>query len=146
MVPNVNMGIVDVRDVAKAHIQAALLPADKAQGRRFFLYNKSVSMMDMSKMMMKEFPTYKISTTKAPYFLLYLISFFNASAAAILPGWGKVTLVDNEPSRTVLKIDYHPIERTMCDSGHSLIFHGFISKKEGYAPPSTNWTPLSSGA
>jgi dihydroflavonol-4-reductase len=140
LVPDVTIGVVDVRDVALAHIRAALSP--ETNGRRFILYNESVSMLRMAEIMTKEFPAYGISTRAAPYFIMWIASFFNSGAAAVLPSWGKKTLFDNQPSKDVLKISYHPVERSICDAGHSLIFHEFVTRKAGYTPPKPDWAPL----
>ena len=78
---------------------------------------------------------------QAPYFLIYILSFFDESLGLILPGIGKRREFNNTPSIEVLKINYTDFDKTFADYGHSLIYYGHVKKLPGYVPPSENWTP-----
>ena len=42
MLPKISFGVVDVRDVARAHIKALQAPPESVNGRRFILYRESL--------------------------------------------------------------------------------------------------------
>lgn len=59
--PHVWIPLVDVRDVAKAHVQAILVP--EANGKRFVLVNKMVEFMEVPNMLREKWgKDYKLQT------------------------------------------------------------------------------------
>ena len=72
-----------------------------------------------------------------------MLSFLVPAMRLVLRRIGKVTRYDTTPSKEVLGLEYRPIETTISDYGHSLVFHGLARKLPGYKPPSENWSPES---
>lgn len=144
MLPKLSFGVVDVRDVAMAHIKALEASDDVVSGRRFLLYERSMWFKDMASEMKKTFSPmgYKFPSMEAPYFAMWILSFFDASIRLVLPGWGKWSEFDSTPSREVLKVEYHPIADTIAMYGHSLVFHKLSRKLSGYTAPTDGWKPV----
>ncbi len=46
-IPKISFGLVDVRDVAQAHVNA--IKSDEAQGKRFIVCNESIWFVDIGK-------------------------------------------------------------------------------------------------
>ncbi len=76
--PHVQFPMVDVRNVAEAHLQAILVP--EAAGKRFILVHEGYWFMDMSTWLVEKFPNseYKIVRKKLPKPLVWLGSLFNS--------------------------------------------------------------------
>lgn len=62
MVPKISFSVVDVRDVARAHILALQKPAEVVNGKRFILSGDSYWFKDMAGMLSNTFESqgYKI--------------------------------------------------------------------------------------
>ena len=76
--------------------------------------------------------------------MMWMLSFFDEAIAFLLPMLSEFTLFDNTPSQEVLGIEYRPMEETMKDYCHSLIYFGYVKRLPGYTAPSSGWTPASS--
>jgi nucleoside-diphosphate-sugar epimerase len=69
--PDLRFGVVDVRDVAQAHVLAAIKP--EAEGR-YLLASQSSGILEMAKMIEKQYPVrYKLPKGALPKWLLYLV-------------------------------------------------------------------------
>ncbi|XP_072017994.1 uncharacterized protein [Amphiura filiformis] len=128
----INFGIVDVRDVAKAHINAMTEP--EAVGRRHILVNKSMWMSDMAEILKAEFQQhgYNVSTSNLPKFIFKIVAIFDKEAKEMAPIWNKTFDFDNTRMRQVLKIEPTPIQDTFIDMGYSIIEGGYIQKHKNY--------------
>ena len=123
-VPDMKIGTVDVRDVAAAHRLAATVP--EAAGERFALWAQETSIQHWSRVLAKEFAPlgYKVPTTRAPYPLLWLLSWFDQAIAVILPRVGKSkSEVDNSKVQRVLGLTFTEEEKSMIDAGYACIEH-----------------------
>ena len=69
--PNAWIGVVDVRDVARAHVIAMTHAA--AAGRRFLLAPEALTFVEMGACLQKVYPQYKWPTGTVPKALLYLV-------------------------------------------------------------------------
>lgn len=113
-VPELNFGVVDVRDVALAHIQAALLP--EAKGRHLIV-SKAMSTLEMGQVLIDEFQTkYPFPKSYLPRFILYLFGPFQGFNWAYLrKNIGFPMRVDNSYSKKNLQMEYRPVEETLVD-------------------------------
>ena len=130
----INFPLVDVRDVAAAHIKG--MTVEEANGHRFILVSGNLWMSEVAEIIQKEFDPqgYKIKTRKLPKFLLWLGSIFDSSAKKILPVVGKQLTYDTTPMKTVLGIESIDQQKMLIDMAYSLIEYGFVEKKPGYQP------------
>ena len=109
-----NIGFVDVRDVAKAHLFAA--NNNNAEGRHI-ICNKSLSLLEFSNVIESQFPKkYKLPKSNAPKFMLYLIGWmFDLSFKFVSKNIGYPLKFNNTKSRKNLGVKYLPIEETVKD-------------------------------
>ena len=107
-VPAFPFGVVDVRDVAEAHIAAAFVP--EAAGRHI-TNGSNTDMVEMAKGMipaMKEAPVPKLLLwTLAPYIGL--------TRNFVSKNMGYKMNFDNSKAKNELGIDFYPLEKTMGD-------------------------------
>ena len=74
MYPDMNLPIVDVRDVARMHVRAISTP--ESIGRRFAGNAGALHMVDFAKTLADAYPDRKISTRKAPNLLIKMMGMF----------------------------------------------------------------------
>lgn len=84
-VPKVQIVVVDVREVALAHLRA--LTVEAAKNQRFLLGNTSFWIKDMAKTLKEIYPDYKISSKEISYCPIKFASFFNSQVKLLLPMW-----------------------------------------------------------
>jgi len=128
-VPNLAFGVVDVRDVARAHILAAFNPAAKG---RYITNNTELTMLQISTILRQHFgKAYPFPTMVVPKFMVWLIG----------PLMGPVTRefvaknvswplkFDNSRSRKELGLQYHPVEQTITEHFQQIIDDGLLKKR-----------------
>ncbi|KAH9503821.1 hypothetical protein Btru_063923 [Bulinus truncatus] len=130
--PKFNFGVIDVRDVAKAHIKCMTL--DEAQGHRHILCSGNLWLSDIAKILDKEFRSqgYNIPTGELPNFVVTLAGIFDKSIKSGKALASKVTLLDNSRMKNILGITPIPIEQTFVDMGYTMIENGFVEKTSNY--------------
>ena len=118
IVPSTSRGFVDVRDVAVAHVKA--IQIEKAANQRFILYNERVPQPTLYNWLSTEFndkpEEYAINGGKQP---IMVPTKLNPNGRS-----GGGDLVDNTKSKTILQIQYTPLQQTMIDFGKQLISSG----------------------
>jgi nucleoside-diphosphate-sugar epimerase len=123
--PEVGFAIVDVREVAAAHIAAAYL--ENASGR-YILSGHSTSPPDIAKVIAKKYsPEYPVVTSAFPYFLwplIWLVAPYTGQGMDrrfILGNLSCKIHVDNSKSKEELGIEYRSLEETCQEMYQSLI-------------------------
>ncbi|TGN20196.1 SDR family oxidoreductase [Leptospira idonii] len=113
-VPDMMMGIVDVRDVAKAHIAAGLTPTAKG---RHLTTAKTLSFVEVAKILKDHYgKKYKIPTSTIPKLVTYIIGpFFGLSWEHISKNVGVPFDLDNSYSIKDLGITYRPVSETLVE-------------------------------
>ncbi|MBU2915521.1 NAD-dependent epimerase/dehydratase family protein [Reichenbachiella agariperforans] len=108
-VPDLQHGLVDVRDVAHAHIFAA---QDEYATGRFLLVNEVMSLLQLAKFLHKkfgeefDFPRKELSSR-----MLYFFGFTKGfSRKYVMENVGKPLKIDNTRSRNELGVYYKPVE------------------------------------
>lgn len=112
--PELYFGFVDVRDVASAHILA--LENDKAEGRHI-LCERSMTVMNMSKIIEAEFPKkYKLPTMISPKWLMSIIGpLFGVTRKFVKRNVGFKFKLNASKSKQELGLTYTPIEKSIKD-------------------------------
>jgi dihydroflavonol-4-reductase len=100
MIPDMAMGMVDVRDVAKLHVAA--MTAIGAAGKRFIASTAEPVEMATVARVLRDAGYAKAPTMKAPTFLLKLLSLVDREAKGMLPFIGKKAALDNSATLRVL--------------------------------------------
>ncbi|MCF8369157.1 MAG: aldehyde reductase [Bacteroidales bacterium] len=126
--PELWFGIVDVRDVAKAHIKAGYTP--EAKGRHITC-NESASFYSMAQILRKQFGSdYPFPKSKVPKALIWLIApKAGLTRKFVLKNIGIKLNFDNTKSRRELGMDYIPIDKTLKDQFEQLVEDGLVVKK-----------------
>ena len=108
MIPDMAMGMVDVRDVAKLHVAA--MTASGAEGKRFIACTSEPVEMSMVAKILRDAGYKKVPTMKAPTFILKLMGLIDREAKGMLPFIGKKAVLDN--SATVAVLNWKPSPMT----------------------------------
>jgi nucleoside-diphosphate-sugar epimerase len=125
-VPDLYFGIVDVRDVAEAHVRAAL--NESAEGRHI-VSGPVMSMTEINRIVAREYPgRFPQPSRKLPKLLLYLFGPFQGF------GWryvhanvGRPFELETEKSRTRLGMEYRDVAATVRDQIDRLLETGLVS-------------------
>lgn len=127
-----NFPVVDVRDVAVAHIKA--MTVDDAAGKRHLIVNQNAWMKEMAQILSKEFKSqgYNVPTANCPNPILWMTSLFDRTIKMILPNIGKVYKFDNSRMKDVLGITPMEMKDTLIDMAYSLIEAGLVKKTKKY--------------
>ena len=142
MLANLNFGVIDVRDVAAAHIAAIEKP--EAAGNRYLVVSESAAAKDIVQVISQEFTPqgYKISTRQLPKVAVWASKLFNPMARAYYPTIGKVLHWSSERMKGELAIQPRPMKEAVIDLCYSLIDLGIVKKARGYlGHPSTRPEP-----
>jgi len=113
MVPDVAMGMVDVRDVAKLHVAA--LTATKANGKRFIAASSEPVEMAYVSQVLREAGFKKVPSRKAPSFAIKLMALFDREAKGLIPQLGKKIGYDNHETIELLGWKPTPLEQTFTE-------------------------------
>lgn len=127
-VPDLEFGLVDVRDVARAHIAAGFTP--DAEGR-YIVCEGTYNLLTMAEILKKRFPKYPLPKTLLPKALVWLVG---PIAAGISRRFVKLNVgyplrFDNARSRQILDIAYRPIEDTLTQHFQQMIDDGLLKKR-----------------
>ncbi|MDG2043084.1 MAG: NAD-dependent epimerase/dehydratase family protein [Maricaulis sp.] len=129
-VPDFRVGVVDVRDVAMAHVRAGFTPA--AEGRHITSGYDS-GFPEMAKMLRDEFgDKYGIPKSTAPKFLIWLFGpMINAALTrtVVSRNVGVDFKADNSKSVRELGMEYRPMETTLVEHFQDLVDSGRIKAK-----------------
>ena len=122
-VPDIKLGIVDVRNVGEAHLNAGYNP--DASGR-YIISSDSMDFLTIGKHLLEEFGNkYPIPKRVAPKFLVWLIApMIGIKRNFVSRNVGYAVHFNNTKSKKELAIDYIPVKDTVID-----FFQQFINEK-----------------
>lgn len=118
--PKLYFSVVDVRDVATAHVNA--LEREALEGR-FILYNQGMWMREMAELLRRRWPTRPIPKRGLPNWLVYASALVDPriNFAFLRRNLDVIRTLDNTRSRELLGIEYRPVAETIEDSATSFI-------------------------
>ncbi len=118
LLPDMKLGMVDVRDVARLHVAA--ITADGAAGRRFIAATSTpVDVVDLATAL-KDAGFTKVSTRRAPTPLLKIVALFDKSVRGTLPLVGRTILFDTQLTMELLDWVPTPVDQSIVDTARSL--------------------------
>ena len=124
------LGAVDVNDVAEAHIKAAYF--ENAEGRHI-IYNRSVKLIEIANIIKNKFgDKWALPKREAPKWLIWLIGPFvdkSLTRKMIKNNFGHPWRADNSKSKKFLSINYKPIEKSIEGMFQQMIDNGIAKKK-----------------
>jgi nucleoside-diphosphate-sugar epimerase len=126
-IPNINLGIVDVRDAADLHLRAMINPA--AKGQRFLaLSGGTMSLLEIAKLLKEKRPDVakKVSTRSMPDWLIRILALFNSEAKSISPMVGIYRNASNEKAKRLLGWQPGTNEEAILATVDSLVKYGAL--------------------
>ncbi|WP_438748853.1 NAD-dependent epimerase/dehydratase family protein [Pararhizobium sp. O133] len=124
--PDFRVPVVDVRDVADAHVRALQVP--EAIGERFIIAGETLSVKDIAMVLRRDYPAYarKIPRFVLPNWLAGIASRFDPGLKLIVAELGRDARVSNEKARRVLGWKPRPEAEAIRASADSLIAAGLV--------------------
>lgn len=122
LVPRINFSVVDVRDVARAHVRALATPA--SAGERVIAAAGYLPLPAMARVLKTAYPDRRIPTTPAPDWLLRALAPVLPQVRDAVPYLGRRDLVSNAKARALLGLDFIPPEEALLATAESLIARG----------------------
>ena len=125
-VPRVGFSLVDVRDVAEAHVRAMEAPV--AAGQRLVCSGEFYWLADVARVLKAHLAArgYKIVTRELPNWAVRLVALIDSSARSIVPQLGERKVID--ASRLAATLDWRPrpADQSIRDTADSLIELGVV--------------------
>jgi dihydroflavonol-4-reductase len=122
MLPDLKFAIVDVRDVAKMHVDA--IKIEETKGERILSSSETKSFVEIAKYLKSIYPQSKVKTTQAPTAIIKLLSIFDGTIKTILPQLGQPMKINNAKAKRLMGMNFIPVEVTLRDSADYLIKNG----------------------
>jgi dihydroflavonol-4-reductase len=124
--PNFGFAIVDVRDIADAHVRA--MTAAGINGERFLCAGDFLWMKDIAAILKDQLgqKAKRVPTRGLPDFVLRLVGRFDKTIGMVLPELGKVRICDASHAKAVLGWVPRPAAESIVDCANSLMAHGLI--------------------
>lgn len=128
-VPFLMFGLVDVRDVARAHILAGFTPG--ASGR-YITSAAEATLLQMAKILKQKFPAYPLPTSQLPKFVVWLVG---PIAAGVTRSFVKLNVghpihFDNSRGKSDLGLKYLPLEQTLCEHFEQMLEQGLVKRRD----------------
>jgi len=124
MLPDLKFAIVDVRDVAKMHVDA--IKTDATKGERILASSETKSFIEIAKLLKSSYPKSKVKTAQAPTFLIQFLAIFDGTVKSILPQLGKPMKISGAKAKRLLGMNFIPADVAIKESADYLIKNGFI--------------------
>ena len=127
-VPDLTMGMVDVRDVAQAHIQAGFTP--EASGRHIVSAGE-IELIEIGRILREHFGSgYPFPKKVSPKFVVSLAApLLGMTRKFVKNNVGYKVKFDNSYSIEDLKISYRPMKETIIAHFQQLVDDGLLPKK-----------------
>lgn len=126
--PVVHVPVVDVEDVAKAHVLAVTAPA----GERYSLIDDTYKLVDLGQAFAAEFKQYgyKCTEKELSYCLAKILSCCVSDVRTFVKIWDRRRHINNEKSIKKLGLTkYKPMKDSVKEMGWSLIELGMVPDK-----------------
>lgn len=125
-IAHMQFNIVDVRDVAQAHLSAMTTP--DANGKRFVSVAESIWLEDLAQILADHFTPlgYKIPTRRLPTILLKIAALFDETIKSTIGSLGKEYQYDTQQAQNILGWQPRPVRETLIEMGESLIEHQLV--------------------
>ena len=126
-IPDISLAMVDVRDVASAHVTALTTP--EAAGQRFICAEANHSMMEVAVILQRHLGPlgYKIPTRRLPSIAIRLMALFDSTIRLAMNDLGTSQTVDNQRIRTVLRWSPRNLDEMTTSMADSMIRYGVVA-------------------
>lgn len=128
MIPNMGIGVTDIRDVGKTHVLAIEAPEYKVRGERFPIAEKFLWLREMADIVRHRAPEIagKVPKRPMPDWLVSILALFMEEMKQIKPELGNVRDVSGKHTEEVLGFKFISAEQTLEDTARSLVKHGIV--------------------
>lgn len=124
--PDLRLGVVDVRDLAEAHVLAGFLP--DAEGRHVLVGTDATMPMMVDALKPQWQGRLKLPGRVAPKWLLWLVApFVGLTRTFVSKNIGLPWISDTTKSREALGLSYRPLAETMNDFAQQVVDEGVVS-------------------
>ncbi|EME84987.1 uncharacterized protein MYCFIDRAFT_41794 [Pseudocercospora fijiensis CIRAD86] len=128
-IPNLGLGVVDVRDVADLHLLAMKHP--KAEGERFIAQSddRFVWIKDVAEMLrtgLSDGDCKKVASWRIPSFVVRVMGHFDDAVALVAPELGKAKPASNEKAKELLGWQPRSAKEAILSSAASLKEYGLV--------------------
>jgi len=124
MFPDIAFSVVDVKDVAEMHVRA--LQVDASENQRFIASSNTLTFIQIARGLKAAYPSRKITTAKAPTFMIRLLALFDKEIKATVPMLGRMTPASAAKAESVLGITFIPAEQSIRETADFLIKSGRV--------------------
>jgi dihydroflavonol-4-reductase len=129
---NASLPIVDVRDVAHAHVMAAYTP--EAHGRNI-INGSNTAFPEMADCLREKYSNYPLPCRVMPKFLVWLLAPYLPSSLPltrqfIMENVNVSMKMDNSKAKKELGMEYRPLKGTLEDMMEQIIAQGGIEKRD----------------
>ena len=126
-IPDFYFNLVDVRDVAEAHVQAMLIPSESLQSR-YICFAEQWHLKAICERLRAEYPKLRFPKRTAPTAFMYAYALFDRRLtwSYLKRTLGRRVELDNTRARHGLGIRFRPIHETLKDTVESMVEHGFV--------------------
>lgn len=114
-VPRLSFPLVDVRDVAHAHVLA--MTNEKAAGERFLLESDTVWMKEIADVLAAA--GYRVPTRVLPNFLVRVVALFDPTVRLVVDELGKPALVSHEKAKALLGWSGRAMKEMVLDTAEA---------------------------
>lgn len=123
-IPRVSMAIVDVRDVAAAHVAAMTAP--DAGGKRFPMSERTLSLADAARTLREHFPGDRIPRFTVPDWVVRIIGLFDSDIGAVVPELGVIKRFDSSAAIALLDHPLIPAPDAIVATARNLVEHKLV--------------------
>jgi len=128
ILPKLKFGVVDIRDVSKAHLEAVL--RDEANDKRFILCADSPEMVKVARPLEAKYgKDYPVRAKQMPKLMPMIMRLWDPEMNYVYNRWGKGAVYDGTRAVDILGIEYIGHEKSLVDMAESLIATGCIEDK-----------------
>jgi dihydroflavonol-4-reductase len=124
MLPRFGLAVVDVRDVARAHVAALERP--QTAGRRYVLAAGSLWLAEMGRVLKAAHPDRRIPVRTAPDLLIRALALVDPAARTVVPLLGTCDRLDAGAAARELGIAFIPPEESLRATARDLIAAGLV--------------------
>lgn len=122
--PDLSFPLVDVGDVARMHAEALERP--ETVGRRYIGANGTYSFQDMARIVQAAHPGRKVTTRRAPNWIIRLMGYMDPSLRGLVPQLGKRDRVSGARAEAELGIAFRDPALSVAEAAGFLVERGRV--------------------
>lgn len=118
-VPNIGFVCVDVRDVAKMHVNA--IDREASFGKRYIAADCFVWFAEFAEVLAVKFPQYNVITRRAPNWLIRIMAMFDGDLKSVSQDLGVKREASNLAATTDLDIEFRDVKTSTIETAQYFI-------------------------